>query len=274
MIKRVFLPLAFLGLCLVTQPRQAQAIVVTAVECTVVVFPCPAINVVDAGFRANGVGVLGANRFTVLPFSFTNLDVTFNGTLLATDLAGQNIYIWGGGTATNLAGVNFYLDVQISQNYLTAPGVGLFSEFNVGNCTPNAVGTNSGVAAVLGVNGIAVGPVMGSSGPIFGGDCAPAGGPGGNPGFNFVGGPTAVAIGGITNMTALAQFYFDGAGGPLPQSIDLPWGEDFPNVDLGIPTPDTINTFDVTDQSPEPGTITMIGGALCMAAFGFRKRKR
>ena len=273
MILKRFINIALLlGLCLVFQPRQAQAIVVTAVECTVVAFPCPAANIVDAGFRANGVGVLGANRYTVLPFAFGNADVTFSGTLLATDLFGSNIYIWGGGAATYIGGAgNFYLDVQISQNYITAGGVGGFSEFNVGTCTANTVGTSSGVAATLGVNGGFM-PVLGSSGPVFGGDCVAAGGPGGNPGFTFANGPNAFAVGGVTNLTALAQFYFDGAGG-VGQSIDLPWGEDFPAVDLGIPTPDTIGTFGVTDQSPEPSTLSMIGGALCLAGLRLRQRK-
>ena len=64
--------------------------------------PRPAANVVDAGIRANGKRLLGANCLIVLPFSLTNANVTFNGRLLATDLACSNIDIWGGGTPTNL----------------------------------------------------------------------------------------------------------------------------------------------------------------------------
>jgi hypothetical protein len=272
MIKRISLSVGFLGLCMAIQPRPAQALAVTAVECTVIAFPCPIANIVDSGFRADGVGLLGANRFTVLPFVFGNADVTFSGTLLATDLLGANVYIWGGGAATYIGGPgNFYLDVQISQNYVTAGGVGGFSEFNVGNCTANTVGTSSGAAATLGVNGVFM-PVMGSSGPGPGGDCLAAGGPGGNPGFSFAGGPFAFGLGGVTNLTALAQFYFDAAGG-VGQSIDLPWALDFPEIDLGIPTPDTIANFSATNQAPEPGTFGLLGGALSLAVFGLRRRK-
>jgi hypothetical protein len=273
MLKRLLLPLALLGLALVVQPKPAQAIVVTAVECTVVVFPCPAANVVDAGFRANGVGVLGVNNFTILSFLFFNADVTFNGTLLATDTPG-GIYLWGGGAATNVGAANFYLDVQISQNYVSLPGVQPFSEFNIGNCTNNTLLTTSGVAATLGVNGAFM-PVLGSAGPGFGGDCLAGGGPGGQTGFTQAAGPFAFGIGGVTNLTALAQFYFDGAGG-LGQSINLPWGEDFPDIGLDgvIPNPDNIGTFGLTDQAPEPATFSMIGGALCLIAFRFRRQKK
>ena len=275
MLKRILFPLALLGVLLVTQPRQAQAIVVTAVECSVVVFPCPAIDVVDAGVRANGVGLLGPNRYTLLPFAFANADVSFTGNLLAMDLLGTNVYIWGGGVATNTAATGFYLDVQISQNYVTSPGIGQFSEFNIGNCTNNTIGTTSGVAAVLGVNGNSLG-TMGSSG-AFGGDCVAGAGPGGATGFAFANGPIPVAIGGVTNLTALAQFYFSAAGG-AGQSIDLPWGEDFPDLtDYGtlLPTPSNLSTFSgVTDQAPEPSTFTMIGGAFGLAALAFFRRKR
>src|SRR3954449_12051127 len=144
MWKRILLPVAILSVFLFIQPKPAQAMVVSAVECTVVVFPCPAANIVAAGFRANGVGILGANRFTLLPFAFGNADVSFTGTLLGTDTPG-GIYIWGGGVATNLLAANFYLDVQISQNYVSAPGIHPFSEFNIGNCTNNTLGTTSGV---------------------------------------------------------------------------------------------------------------------------------
>ena len=276
MFKRIFLSVMFFGLCMAIQPRPAQAIVVTAVECTVIAFPCPLANIVDAGIRANGVGLLGANAYTVLPFAFANANVTFTGTLLATDLLGTNVYIWGGGAATYLGGAgNFYLDVQISQNYITAGGVGAFSEFNIGNCTANTVGTNSGVAATLGVNGGFM-PVLGSSGPGPGGDCLAAGGPGGNPGFTDSAGPFAYGVGGVTNLTALAQFYFDGAGG-VNQSINLPWGEDFPDIldyGLTIPTPATIGNFNVTNQAPEPATLSLIGGALCLLGWRLRGRKQ
>jgi len=157
MLKRFLFPVVLVALGMVSQPQQAHATLVTAVECSVNIFPCPAPFIIDAGFRANGVGLLGPNQFAALPFVFNNADVVFAGNILTVDLAGINIYIWGGGAATNLRNNplfpgGFYLDVAISENYVTAPGVALFSEFNNGTCTNNTIGTASGVAASLGAN--------------------------------------------------------------------------------------------------------------------------
>jgi hypothetical protein len=270
MIKRFLLPVALLSLGLVSNPKAANATLVTAVECAVNIFPCPAASVIDAGFRANGVGLLGPNQFALLPFVFGNGDVTFSGTILTVDLFGANVYIWGGGVATNLAAPpgGFYLDVQISQDYVTAPQANApFSEFNVGNCTNNTIGTASGVAATLGVNGNFL-PVMGNFG-----DCVAGGGPGGQTGFAFNGGPINQPIGLITNLTALAQFYFDPAGG-LGQSIDLPWGEDFPDPNHLSITPNDLPSLAVTDAAPEPGTFVLLGGALCAVGIAARKRRK
>lgn len=269
MFRRLLIPLAMLTLGLVSHPQAAHATLVTAVECSVNIFPCPAPFVIDAGLRANGVGLLGPNQFAVLPFVFGNGDVTFTGTILTVDLFGTNVYVWGGGVATNLAAPvgGFYLDVQISENYVTAPGVSPFSEFNVGNCSNNTLGTASGVAATLGVNGAFM-PVMGNFG-----DCVAGGGPGGLTGFNFNGGPFAFGIGPITNLTALAQFYFDPAGG-VGQSIDLPWGEDFPDSNHLLITPLDLPGLGLTDAAPEPGTFVMLGGALCAVGIAARKRRK
>jgi hypothetical protein len=104
------------------------------------------------------------------------------------------------------------------------------------------------------------------------GDCVLGGAPGGVlTGFNFASGPIAFGIGGITNLTAVAQFYFDPAGG-IGQSIDLPWGEQFPDIQLDLPDPGNINTFGVTDAAPEPTTFAMIGGALCLVALRRRRK--
>jgi len=271
MLKRFLFPVVLVALGMVSQPQQAHATLVTAVECSVNIFPCPAPFIIDAGFRANGVGLLGPNQFAALPFVFNNADVVFAGNILTVDLAGINIYIWGGGAATNLRNNplfpgGFYLDVAISENYVTAPGVALFSEFNNGTCTNNTIGTASGVAASLGVNGAFM-PVMGNFG-----DCVAGGAPGGVlTGFNFAGGPFPFGIGGITNLTAVAQFYFDPFGG-IGQSIDLPWGEQFPDINLDLPNPDNIGSFGVTDGAPEPATFAMIGGALCLLAFRRRRK--
>jgi hypothetical protein len=233
------------------------------------IFPCPAPFVIDSGLSANGVGLLGPNQFANLPFIFNNGDVVFAGNILTVDLGGTNIYVWGGGAATNLANPlpgGFYLDVQISENYVTAPGVGLFSEFNNGTCTNNTIGTASGSTASLGVNGGFM-PVMGNFG-----DCVAGGAPGGVlTGFSFAAGPFPFLIGNVTNLTAVAQFYFDPAGG-VGQSIDLPWGEQFPDINLALPDPSNIDTFAVTDAAPEPGTLMMMCGALGLIAYRVRGR--
>src|SRR5438874_9196482 len=156
MLKRLLFPVALLALGLISQPHQAHATMVTVVQCSVNIFPCPVPFVIDSGFRTNSVALIGPNQFAALPFVFNNADVVFAGNILTVDLAGINIYVWGGGAATNLANLlpgGFYLDVAISENYVTAGGIGFFSEFNNGTCTNNTIGTNSGVAASLGVNG-------------------------------------------------------------------------------------------------------------------------
>src|SRR5882724_5251843 len=187
--------LAFSGIVLTVlvsvQPQQATATTVTATICTVNTFPCPLINTVDSGIRTNGVGILGANRYSLLPFVFADAFATFTGNILVTDSAGVFIYMWGGGVATNLAAPagGFYLDVGIQQTYLTAAGVGQFSEFNNGNCNAATIGTTSGVAATLGVNGGFL-PVLGAG---FN-NC---------PAFSQGAGPAAVAIGNFTTLTAL-----------------------------------------------------------------------
>lgn len=269
MLKQSLLAVALLALAIV--PPRANATLVTAVECSVNIFPCPAPFIIDAGFRANGVNLLGPNQFATMPFVFNNADVVFAGQVLTVDIAGTNIYVWGGGAATNLRNPplfpgGFYLDVAITENYVTAAGVGLFSEFNNGTCTNNTIGTASGVAASLGVNGGFM-PVMGNFG-----DCVAGGAPGGVlTGFNFAGGPFPFGIGNVTNLTAVAQFYFDPAGG-VGQSIDLPWGEDFPDVNLALPDPTNIATFGLTEAVPEPGTLATACGALGLLAFRRRRK--
>jgi hypothetical protein len=215
--------------------------------------------------------MLGPNQFAALPFVFNNADVVFAGNILTVDLAGSNIYVWGGGAATNLANPlpgGFYLDVAISENYVTAAGVGLFSEFNSGTCTNNTIGTASGVAASLGVNGGFM-PVMGNFG-----DCVAGGGPGGVlTGFNFAAGPFLFGIGNVTNLTAVAQFYFDPAGG-VGQSIDLPWGEQFPDPDFPIIDPGNLSTVQgLENATPEPATFGLLGSAICGIGV-LRRRSR
>ena len=72
-------------------------------------------------------------------------------------------------------------------------------------------------------------------------------------------------------MTALAQFYFDPAGG-VGQAIDLPWGHDFPDINLTLPDPDHL-PLGFEEASPEPATFGLIGLPLCAAAMWRRYRR-
>jgi hypothetical protein len=166
---------------------------------------------------------------------------------VAADSGGQYIYSWGTGVATDFAplGTGLYLDVTISQNYITVPGLWGFSELNVGTCNATAA-LNASTSLVQGsVNGALL-PVLGQVG-----DCAIAP-------FAYGSGPFGKNVGLVTNMTAAAQFFFaPGVGGN--QQITLPWGDDFP---------------DPTINFNEPATITMLAGALSVIAFRLRRREK
>ena len=259
-------------------PIGANAVVVTAAICNNADFLCnqPGDVVLDSGIRANGVGILGANRYSILPFLFNDALMNFTGNVVVADSGGQYIYSWGTGTATAFdpllngasGGIGFFLDVTISQNYITVPGLWGFSEMNVGNCNATA-SLNGSTSLVQGVvNGAAL-PVLGVVG-----DCA------GAP-FAFGSGPWLQNVGLVTNMTAAAQFYFaPGLAGA--QQITLPWGDDFPDPTINFNDPNNPQNFitlnDIpagfVDQTPEPGTLTMLGGALCLIGLGFRKRSK
>lgn len=185
---------------------------------------CP--PVLDAGTRTNFVGVLGANRWTVLPYTFTDASVTFSGYVAALNVAGQAIYLRGQGVATTPvanAG-NFFLDVGISQNFQTQAGVGTFGGFNVGSCNLNATAAGSGEVAQAFVNGAA----LATNGTTA---CSP---------FVQTFGPAAgIAVGAVTNLSAVAVFGFGAGGG---QAITLPYGDDDPS---------SANTFDFMTSSSD-----------------------
>jgi hypothetical protein len=267
-MKRIseFLPLFLLVALFVAQPNQAKATTVAAVICTGAEFPCLPADVVDSGIRANGVGLLGPNRYAILPFSFSDALMSFNGTVAVADSAGKFIYSWGTGTATaGGLGIGLYLDVGITQNYVTAPGGWGISEMNVGTCNATAAANASTSLLQGAVNGVAL-PVLGAIG-----DCAIAP-------FAYGAGPFAFTLGLNTNLTAAAQFFFaPGLAGV--QTITLPWGDDFPdptinfndpNDPLNFITPsDLPNNF--LDAAPEPATFGLVGGILGMAAMVRRR---
>ena len=251
----VVLPLA--GLLGVTTPQRAMATTMTATVCTAFANPCPLPNTVDAGVRDNGVGLLGFNNFALLPFVFTDANVTLSGTVLVADIlaAGNNyIYLFGQGVATQSAlGNAFFLDAAIGQNYQTLAGIGSFSAFNVGAC--NAVATVAGDGEVVQpfINGGALGPAAGNTA------CSP---------FVQTFGPAAAATGVVTNMVAAAIFQFNGvAGGGA--AITLPWGDDIPDPALDFdPTTGTLAQLEsdltangLTEEVPEPATLALLSGA-------------
>jgi hypothetical protein len=258
------------AICMLAKP--AKAVVVTAVICNNADFFCnqPGDVVVDSGIRSNGVGVLGANRYTILPFVFNDFRMNFTGTIVAADSGGRFIYSWGTGVATDFApfGTGLFLDVTISQNYITVPGPAAFSELNVGDC--------NAVARVNASTSLVQGAVNGGLLPVLGGvgDCAAAP-------FVLGAGPFGTNIGLVTNMTAAAQFFFaPGAAGN--QQITLPWGADFPDPIINFNDPNNPQNFitdtDIPagfiDQNPEPGTFAMFIGALSAAALRLRRRSK
>jgi hypothetical protein len=105
-----------------------------------------------------------ADRYTLLPFVFDDASVNFTGTMLAVDSQGKFVYLWGGGVGTNKLGVGpLWLDVQLSQNYVTAPGVWSLSEFNSGSCSAAATAAGDNILATVAINGATPLPVMTAS---------------------------------------------------------------------------------------------------------------
>ncbi|HXB69219.1 MAG TPA: PEP-CTERM sorting domain-containing protein [Candidatus Acidoferrales bacterium] len=82
-------------------------------------------------------------------------------------------------------------------------------------------------------------------------------------------------------MSAAAQFFFaPGVAGA--QRITLPWGDDFPDPTLNFNDPNNPQNFitntDIppgfTNAIPEPGTFTLLGGALSAVVLWRRRRSK
>jgi hypothetical protein len=250
----LLLGVALLVAICAAHPQPAQAATVTAVLCAGPEFPCLPGNTLDSGFRTNSIGPLLGNRYTILPFVFDDASVNFTGTMLAVDSQAKFVYLWGGGVGTSKLGVGpLWLDVQLSQTYVTVPGVWSFSEFNSGNCNAAATAAGDNILATVAINGATPLPVMN-------GVCSP---------FAVAGGPVGVALGGITTLTGLAQFRFN--AGAVNQQVDLPWGEDFPDPAITIfPDPNNL-PVGFTEQTPEPATWLLMGGGLLAAGLVRRR---
>jgi hypothetical protein len=164
-------------------------------------------------------------------------------------------------------GVAEFLDIGITQSYVTQPGNWGFSEMNVGGCNAatTAAGRQFGRAGCCQRCGAAnTWRSWGLRGRCF-----------------FPWGPTIrVRVGGITNLTAVAQFAFLPSGGI--QAITLPWGDDFPDPTLNFGDPNNPFNFitpadipaDFLDAAPEPATFALVGGILGMAALVRRRFAR
>jgi hypothetical protein len=157
------------------------------------------------------------------------------------------------------------LDIAISQNYVTTPGLWNFAGFNIGSCNAVATGDGDGVTSLPYVNGVGLGAPVSSF-------CSP---------FAQTFGPQAQLVGGVTNLTAAAIFGFNGPGA---QAIGLPWGDDFPDPDfnnLTIGPTTTLSDFESALQTdglsftvPEPATWTMMLLGVGIVGAGLRIARR
>lgn len=251
------------ALLLALQPQIASATNIVAEVCTVGTYPCPPAFIFDIGVRGNGVGILGPNRYTLLPFRFNDVAASFNGAVLATDIAGKYVYLDVTGVANNNFASGFWLDVWVTQRYITRPGLWGFSEWNIGAANATAVvgglgGT--GVADQLVVNSSFLPPLG------FYGDAALGS-------WAFGAGPYFGTVGRVTTMTGLAQFYF--SPGLLGQAIAIPMDVDFPDPLLNGVLPDPSNIGQLAPQLglqpvPEPGSLLLAGSGL-LGMCGLRR---
>jgi hypothetical protein len=265
----------FIGLA----PQRADATTMTATLCDINVAPgaCPVGDTLDFGVRYNNVPLLGINRWAILPYTFVDGTAGITGNIFVVDVAGAWIYLYGQGVAAgNNAAFPVFLNVAITQNYLTTIAGGTFVGIDGGFCNAAAAGSSqTGFPFVIGT---LMAPNAGSTTAC--------------PAFLQTFGPQAFGLGAVTNLTAVASFNMGVGAGQL---ITLPWGDDFPDpaltdlnalfgLNLTAPPPPgsdpsvatieaTLNRLGFTQQVPEPTTLLLFSAG-CMGLAALRRRKR
>jgi hypothetical protein len=269
---------ASMAASLLIAPAPAFATTMTATLCNINVGAgaCPAANTLDFGVRFNGVPLLGINRWAVLPFDFHDATAGITGNIFVVDVAGAWIYLYGQGVASGNNGAGpLFLNVAITQNYLTGIAAGTFIGVDSGFCNAAATGAGSGQTGFPFVNGA---PLAANAGNTTA--CGA---------FLQTFGPQVFGLGAVTNLTAVADFNLGAGAGQL---ITLPWGDDFLDpgltglnsllgLDLSVPPPPdpsvatieaTLNSLGFTQQIPEPASLLLLGAG-CAGLFGLRRRK-
>jgi len=263
--KRFSLPigLLLLALLMLATPQPGHANIVSAVRCATQTYPC--VGVLDSGIRNDGINVLGPNQFDIRNFFFQDAFVTFSGTMMATDVGGQWVYLWGSGTATDRLGGALVLDVAFTESYVTVPGIWTFNDMIQGGCGGGwAAGTGAIAQGVVNATGLSVLP----------GNCTAF-----NP-FVSIGTPVTGTLGLFTTLTGAAQFVFT-AGSAAGSTVTLPWGDDFPdpaitfndlNNPINLIDPSNDSGLGLNQATPEPATLVLMGGALI--ALGLTRRRK
>jgi hypothetical protein len=274
----LFAATAATALLLGTHHADATTMTATLCDINVGAAPCPLADTLDFGVRFNNVPLLGINRWAVLPFTFSDASAGITGNIFVVDIAGSWIYLYGQGVAAgNNAAIPLFLNVAITQNYITTIPAGTFIGVDGGFCNPAATVAGSGQTGFPFVNNVAIAPNGGNTTAC--------------PAFLQTFGPQVFGLGAVTNLTAVASFNLGLGGGQL---ITLPWGDDFPDpfapdlnhlfgLDLTAPpapgsdpTPSTIisalNAMGLVQQIPEPATLALFGAGLVSLAMIRRRR--